>query len=120
MSGGISWIRFRWETDAAEKAMSDGPKALRTKNLLFISGSIGLGHVVRDCAIADRMRIINPDINIKWLAGQPAADFLSDRGEDVYAGEKGFADMSSAAGLPPWEQASKLEKLENGSLWRRF
>jgi hypothetical protein len=67
------------------------------KRILFISGSIGLGHVIRDCAIADRLRSLYPDICITWLAGQPAEDYLIERGEHMYTGDLGFADMSGAA-----------------------
>lgn len=67
------------------------------KHVLFISSSIGLGHVVRDCAIADRLRSLYPDIRITWLAGQPAVDYLVNHGEQVYTGELGFSDMSAAA-----------------------
>lgn len=42
------------------------------KKALFISGSFGLGHVVRDLAIARELRRENPDIEISWLARHQA------------------------------------------------
>ncbi len=48
---------------------------------LFISGSIGLGHVGRDLAIADALRRLRPDIEIDWLAGDPATRQLELAGE---------------------------------------
>ena len=51
--------------------------------LLFYSGSIGLGHVTRDVAIADEIRKVRPDVEIDWLAAPPASDYLKDRGEQL-------------------------------------
>ena len=70
---------------------------LREKQMLFISSSIGLGHVVRDLAIAERLRNEYPRIRIRWLAGEPAAEYLKRNGEEVYTGDRSFADMSMAA-----------------------
>jgi hypothetical protein len=52
--------------------------------LLFYSGSIGLGHVTRDVAIADELRKLRPDLDIDWLASSPASDYLQDRGEQLH------------------------------------
>ncbi len=54
-----------------------GPRAL------YVSGSIGLGHVSKDLAIAGELRRARPDIEIVWLAGHPASDVLRDAGENV-------------------------------------
>ncbi len=48
---------------------------------LFISGSIGLGHVGRDLAIAQELRRLRPDVEIDWLAGDPATRQLKLAGE---------------------------------------
>ena len=37
-------------------------RALVTHNVLFVSGSIGLGHVTRDLAIAAELRRQRPDV----------------------------------------------------------
>lgn len=55
----------------------------QTKKVLFVSGSIGLGHVVRDVAIARELRRQIPDIEIHWLAAHPATAVLADSGERV-------------------------------------
>jgi hypothetical protein len=52
--------------------------------LLFYSGSIGLGHVTRDVAIADAVRKLRPDLEIDWLATPPASDYLEQRGERLH------------------------------------
>ena len=51
------------------------------KNVLFISSSIGLGHASRDLAIAREIRKRTPDIEISWLAGDPARRVIEEAGE---------------------------------------
>lgn len=53
------------------------------KNVLFISSSIGLGHAARDLAIAGEMKKRNPDIEISWLAGDPACRVIEEAGENL-------------------------------------
>jgi predicted glycosyltransferase len=76
------------------------------KNVLFISSSIGLGHAARDLAIARELRNQNTDIEIFWLAGDPARRVIEEAGEfllpecdllgkDSYLAEK----VSSGYGL---------------------
>lgn len=55
----------------------DGPTAL------YVSGSIGLGHVSKDLAVASELRRLRPDLKILWVAGHPASDALRDAGENV-------------------------------------
>jgi UDP-N-acetylglucosamine:LPS N-acetylglucosamine transferase len=52
-------------------------------NILFICGSVGLGHVTRDVAIADELRKVNSDIEISWLAASPARDYLLEKKEKL-------------------------------------
>lgn len=51
--------------------------------ILFYSGSIGLGHVKRDLAIAEELRKIDKDIEIEWLAGYPAISVLEDANQKI-------------------------------------
>ena len=51
-----------------------------SKKILFISGSVGLGHVTRDLAIARAIRLQIPDVEIVWLAGEPANRYLEQKG----------------------------------------
>jgi predicted glycosyltransferase len=53
------------------------------KRILFISGSVGLGHVVRDLVIAKELRDHNPDVELFWLASEPAATVLREAGEKL-------------------------------------
>lgn len=52
--------------------------------VLYVSGSLGLGHVTRDLAIAGELRRRRPGIEIWWLAGEPAASLLRQAGERLH------------------------------------
>ncbi len=54
------------------------------KKILYISGSIGLGHVSKDFAIAEKIRAQNPEVEITWLAADPADFVLEQKGENLY------------------------------------
>lgn len=51
------------------------------KNVLFLSSSIGLGHAARDLAIAREIKRRNPNVEISWLAGDPARRVIEEAGE---------------------------------------
>lgn len=51
------------------------------KKILFISGSLGLGHIARDLAIAKELRSQFPDVEIYWIAYEPALSVLISAGE---------------------------------------
>jgi UDP-N-acetylglucosamine:LPS N-acetylglucosamine transferase len=56
---------------------------LNLKKILFISGSLGLGHVGRDIEIAGALRKLHPDLEISWMAEPPASDVLKRNGEKL-------------------------------------
>ncbi|MCW2702435.1 MAG: alpha/beta fold hydrolase [Blastococcus sp.] len=56
----------------------------RRRKALFISSPIGLGHVRRDLAIADELRMLHPDLQIDWLTQHPVTRVLEERGERVH------------------------------------
>jgi len=64
-----------------------------TKKILYVSGSIGLGHVTRDLAIAGQLRKQCPELKLSWLAAHPATLLLNEAGEkllpeaDIYAND---------------------------------
>jgi predicted glycosyltransferase len=53
------------------------------KKILFVSGSLGLGHVGRDLEIAGDLRKLRPDIEISWMAESPASEILEKAGEKL-------------------------------------
>jgi UDP-N-acetylglucosamine:LPS N-acetylglucosamine transferase len=56
---------------------------MELKRILFISGSLGLGHVGRDVEIARALRKSHPDLEISWMAESPASDVLKRNGEKL-------------------------------------
>ncbi len=52
--------------------------------ILFVSGSLGLGHVTRDISIAKELRKSDKDVEILWLADPPASEYLRGVGESVF------------------------------------
>jgi predicted glycosyltransferase len=50
------------------------------KKLVFVSGSVGLGHVQRDVRIARELSMIRDDLRISWLAADPATRVLEEEG----------------------------------------
>lgn len=51
------------------------------KRILFVSGSLGLGHVGRDLETAKELRKLRPDIEVYWMAESPASDMIVKAGE---------------------------------------
>ena len=74
------------------------------KKMLFISGSLGLGHISRDLAIAKELRILIPGIEIYWLAAHPADIILKEANEillpeaDNYANDNVSAENAAGSG----------------------
>ena len=56
----------------------------RRRRALYISSPIGLGHALRDAAIADELRKLHPDLEIDWLAQDPVTSVLEARGERIH------------------------------------
>src|SRR5207244_2034725 len=67
----------------------------RSKRALFISSPIGLGHALRDVAIARELRILHPDLDIQWLAQDPVTRVLETRGEPVHPASRLLAGESA-------------------------
>ena len=60
--------------------------------VLFVSGSVGLGHVTRDLAIASELRCQSPHVQLSWVAAGPALEVLRLAGEDVLPEAAGYGD----------------------------
>jgi predicted glycosyltransferase len=67
----------------------------RRKRVLYLSSPIGLGHVRRDLAIAAELRAMHPELQIDWLAQDPVALVLEERGERVHPASGWLASESS-------------------------
>ena len=72
------------------------PRAMRRpRRALFISSPIGLGHALRDVAIARELRALHPDLEIDWLAQDPVTRVLEARGERVHPASGHLANESA-------------------------
>lgn len=65
--------------------------------VLYISGSLGLGHIGRDIAIANQLRKLIAEIEVDWLAADPATNVLSESGEKLVPGIEQYANENVAA-----------------------
>jgi pimeloyl-ACP methyl ester carboxylesterase/predicted glycosyltransferase len=68
--------------------------ARRPKRALYLSSPIGLGHALRDAAIATELRARHPDLEIDWLAQHPVTTVLADRGERIHPASQWLASES--------------------------
>jgi len=67
----------------------------RPRRALFISSPIGLGHALRDVAIARALRLLRPDVEIQWLAQDPVTRVLETRGERIHPASRLLAGESA-------------------------
>src|SRR5258705_6918120 len=67
----------------------------RRRRALFVSSPIGLGHALRDVAIAEALRAERPDLEISWLAQDPVTRVLEARGETIHPASRLLAGESA-------------------------
>ncbi len=79
---------------------------MNTLTVLYVSGSIGLGHVTRDLAIAAQLRRELPGVDIQWLAADPASLVLKNAGETLLPEAQYYSNESMSA-----EEAAKGSRL---------
>jgi UDP:flavonoid glycosyltransferase YjiC (YdhE family) len=65
--------------------------------VLYVSGSIGLGHARRDLAIARELRCLDPGVEIVWLAGEPASYVIAEAGETLLPESAAYGDETAVA-----------------------
>jgi predicted glycosyltransferase len=90
----------------------------RRRRALYISSPIGLGHAMRDAAIADELRKLRPDLEIDWLAQDPVTAVLETRGERIHplsaelASESAhFAAESSGHDLNAFQAIRRMDEI---------
>ncbi|MEP6696331.1 MAG: alpha/beta fold hydrolase [Pseudonocardiales bacterium] len=71
------------------RARSRAPRAL------YLSSPIGLGHALRDVAIASELRALRSDLEIDWLAQHPVTAVLAGRGERIHPASAWLANESA-------------------------
>lgn len=72
------------------------------RNVLYISGSLGLGHIKRDLVIARELRALRPDVELFWLASHPATVLIEEAGEALHPEAASYANDNE-----PAEQAAQ-------------
>jgi UDP:flavonoid glycosyltransferase YjiC (YdhE family) len=80
--------------------------SVSANRVLFVSSSIGLGHVTRDLAIAKELRAQHPELELSWLASSPADELIRDAGEHLLPDAADLADATVVA-----EQAARGARL---------
>jgi UDP:flavonoid glycosyltransferase YjiC (YdhE family) len=71
--------------------------SMSPKRILYISGSLGLGHVSRDLAIARELRRQHGDLDISWLAAPPADEVIRGANENLLPEASALVDENEIA-----------------------
>ena len=87
----------------------------RPRRALFLSSPIGLGHARRDIAIANQLRMLQPDLHIDWLAQDPVTRVLAQEGESVHLASGSLVNESAHL-----ENESAEHDLHCFQAWRRM
>jgi len=87
----------------------------RRKRALFVSSSIGLGHIQRDLAIARELRGLIPDLEIDWWAQHPVTEVLKAAGERIHP-QNHLQALESAH----WEEEASQHELHAFYAFRRM
>jgi UDP-N-acetylglucosamine:LPS N-acetylglucosamine transferase len=99
------------------------------KKILFVSGSLGLGHVGRDIEIAGALRKLRPDIEISWMAESPASEVLEKAGEQLLPESNLLYSSNSElersakkyqANLVQWVMSVRKGWTKNGEVYARI
>jgi predicted glycosyltransferase len=67
----------------------------RRRRALYVSSPIGLGHAMRDAAIAAELRKRHEDLEVDWLAQHPVTAVLESRGERIHPLSAALANESA-------------------------
>ena len=87
----------------------------RKRRALWMCSPIGLGHVLRDLAIARSLRELVPDLEIHWWAQPPVTAVLEAEGEIIHPASAELASESSH-----WESESAQHDLHAFYAFRRL
>jgi UDP-N-acetylglucosamine:LPS N-acetylglucosamine transferase len=91
---------------------------MSSRRLLYVSGSLGLGHVTRDLAIAGELRRQWPEVELFWLASQPATAVLREAGEELLDDVEQYGDDNVPAEKAARGFRLNLLKYASKATWR--
>ncbi len=80
--------------------------------ILYMSGSLGLGHISRDLAIARELRSQSDDLEVHWLAAPPVDRVLHEAGENLLPESADLVDENEIAEHAA--RGSRLNLIEYG------
>ena len=87
----------------------------RPRRAIFVSSSIGLGHIQRDLAVARELRELVPDLEIHWWAQHPVTAVLEAAGEIIHP--KSHLQVLESA---HWEEEASQHELHAFYAFRRM
>jgi len=82
-------------TEAAPQAAATNVTRSGGKRALMVCSPIGLGHALRDVAIARELRELVPGLEIDWLAQHPVTRVLEQEGERIHPASEHLASESA-------------------------
>jgi hypothetical protein len=85
--------------------------------VLFVSGSLGLGHATRDLAIAAELRRREPALEILWIAGPPASGYLRAAGERLAPEAAHHADDTAYVERLAGEYGASIARYTFSATW---
>jgi pimeloyl-ACP methyl ester carboxylesterase len=91
------------------------PATQRKRRALWISSPIGLGHVLRDLAIARSVRELVPHLEIHWWTQHPVTQVLEAAGEIIHPASQELASESAH-----WESEATGHDLHAFHAFRRM
>ena len=91
-------------------------KIIIMKEILYVSSSLGLGHITRDLAFAKELRRQFSDLDLYWLAGEPARSVIARSGEKIAAEADLYSNESIKAEAVSKGHELSLLKYAFGSL----
>jgi pimeloyl-ACP methyl ester carboxylesterase/predicted glycosyltransferase len=83
------------------------------RRILWLSSPIGLGHIQRDIAVAQKLREIHPDVTVDFLAANPADRLVEAAGERLHPATRLLVNES--AHVEGWARDHELHA--QNALW---
>jgi predicted glycosyltransferase len=107
---------FQESAEARQPQSHPWHRALtRPRRAIFVSSSIGLGHIQRDLAVAQELRTLVPDLEIHWWAQHPVTAVLEAAGEIIHP-KSHLQALESAH----WEEEASQHDLHAFYAFRRM
>jgi len=97
----------------AERRTPSRPPRSARRRVLWLSSPIGLGHIQRDLAVAQKLREIHPDATVDFLAVDPADRVVEAMGERLHPATRLL--LNESAHVEGWARDHELHA--QNALW---